>query len=192
MAECTGGGADEVTDGIDSAQHSHAMDKVAVNIAQALEKEGLPKEVAHRMSLIVISHIANEGDEARTTRVTFRRKNALSKWWFSFIANVIGATAVAFLAVPLIKQLSAGGFGPAAGLVASALALVVALAAYRLSTQRRVAKTVTIRISLPKDSTAEETPRHQVADSTFEPSDVGTFANAVGRVADRDGTYAIG
>lgn len=167
---------------MDTAFGSLELDTIASDLLRALVKEGIPEADAQKIVQVVLTHVADKHDDAH---VTVRRRQRWHKFWISLTATVVAGSLGILAAVPLIRQLNESGFSVAASVVGAALGLVGALASFRLRSLWESAKRdVTIEINvrpLPAGESAAE----------FERPDFATFANAVGRVADRD-SYAVG
>lgn len=170
---------------MDTVSGSQERDATARELLQALVKEGIPEVDAHKVVQVVLAHVAENHDKAR---VKVTGGPTLRKFWMSTVATVVAGLLGGLATVPLIEQLHASGFPGAAFLVLLALGMIGVLAGFRLRSLRESAKKAEVKIEIVGIKAARDQgePSTELARPDF-----ATFANAVGRVADRD-TYAVG
>lgn len=187
MSECAGGRVDA------SWGHTHLTDQSINDMVEALVREGLPETEARKIVQVVLSHVGNDGGYPLFS-VRRRPGPTASKWWTNAIGTVLAMTATFLAAFPVVRELHNNGYPVAAVLVTSALAAVAAIASWRLTRIRRPSPEITIDVRLPgRRPTPPCDPSGEGEEGVdLDPGDVGTFANAVSRVADSHRTYAIG
>ncbi|WP_131809367.1 hypothetical protein [Mycobacteroides immunogenum] len=145
---------------------------------------------AQKLAEIVATHV--EAGDVAEFRLSRERRTS---WFLDAGLTILGACAVIAGLVPLVMQLADNGFGSAAAALALASMGVLGVAGLRLldSSKRGVWSEPKVVVDIfkgqrPHFEGTKPTSQHR----DFVSEDVGTFATAVSRVADRERPCSVG